>query len=183
MAWTNSDGLYVKFGPEEAAVARGAQSADHNGMYQTVFTVDYRDLLSASTAILGSVASYDAVGSQGVMLPKGMVVHSVEVLTETAPTSSGTVASANIVLGLIREDRSTELDYDGLSTTSFVIGTVLESEGERVTLIPGATGAGALLGKVLANDGIVTVSNSTHASHPYTAGKWRVTVRGYYPGT
>ena len=182
MTWLNSDGLFVKFGPEEAAIARGGQTNCVNGIYETVFYVDYRDALSASTAILGSVAGPDAVGSQGVMLPKGMTIHSVEVLTETAPTSSGTVASANLVLGLIREDRSTELDYDGIATTSFVIGTVLESEGERVTLIPGATGAGALLGKVLANDGIVTISNSTHASHPYTAGKWRVTVRGYFPG-
>jgi len=182
MTWLNSDGLFVKFGTEEAAIARGGQTANVDGNYTTIFYVDYRDALSASTAILGSVAGPDIVGSQGVMLPKGLVVHSVEVLTETAPTSSGTVATANLVLGLIREDRTTELDYDGISTTSFVIGTVLESEGERVNLAPGVTGAGALLGKPLANDGLITISNSQHGSHPYTAGKWRVTVKGHFTG-
>ena len=182
MTWTNSDGLTVKFGVEEAAIARGGQTVDANGDYNHTFYIDYRDVLSATAAILGSVAGPDAVGSYGVVVPKGLLVHSVEVLTETAPTSSGTVASANLVMGFIRDDLSTTYDVDGLSTTSFVIGTVLETAGERVNLVPGATGAGALIGTTLANDGVIVVANSTHASHPYTAGKWRVTVKGFYPG-
>jgi hypothetical protein len=181
MPWTNNDGLRVKFGPEESAVARGGARVDATGMHEISFEIDYRDVLSATAAILGSVAAGDIVGSYGVMVPKGLLVKEVEIQTITAPTSSGTVASATLVLGFIGDDLSTTYDVDGLTTTSMVIGTVLETAGEVNVIRVGSTGAGALVGTTLANDGVIVVANSAHGSNPFTAGKWRVTVRGFYP--
>ena len=34
---------------------------------------------------------------------------------------------------------------------------------------------------ILSEDGVIVVANTAHGSHPYTAGKAIVKVRGYYP--
>lgn len=182
MTWYNSDGLFVKFGVEEAAVARGGEKQRLDGVHEYTFEIDWKDVLSASTAVLGTVgtAALPRTGSYGVMIPKGLKILEVETIAVSAFTSSGTIGSSTMVIGLIREDFSTELDYDGLTTSSFV-GSVFDGLGETVNVRLGTTGAGALIGTTLAYDGIVTVSNSAHASHPYTAGRLRVTVKGIFP--
>lgn len=180
MSWINNDGLYIKYGTEEAAIARGGEYAVGEGadmVYE--FAVNRADLLSATPTILGEASGTDT-GSFGVVLPKGLRVKEVEVFTETAFTSSGTIGSATLVVGLKREDRSTELDHDGLLTSSFV-GSAIDAAGETSVVRIGSTGAGALLGTTLANDGIVVVSNSAHGSHPLTAGRAIIRVRGYFP--
>lgn len=179
MSWVNNDGLYIKFGTEEAAVAKGGEVSPFGDEYVLEFDLDYTDVQSATAAI---VDGGSAVGPFGIMVPEGVRVKEMEVLTVTAPTSSGTVASATLVIGTKKaSDRSTELDHDGLSTSSFVIGTVLESAGESVVLKPGVTGAGDDYGTTTAETGVIVAANSQHASHPYTAGKWRVRVRYFYP--
>lgn len=176
MSWTNSDGLYVKFGAEEVAVSRGGEYAtDVAGDVVFEFSVNYTDLLSATATILGDLGS--ETGSFGVRIPKGLFVKEVEVLTAAAFTSSGTIGSATMVMGLIREDRSTTYDVDGFTTTSFV-GGVFDAAGETTTVRVGSTGAGAFIGTSLANDGLVVVANSAHASHPLTAGRAIVRVKG-----
>ncbi len=182
MSWTNNDGLYIKYGTEEAAVARGGEYAVGEGadmVYE--FAVNRADLLSATPTILGD-ASGTENGSFGVMLPKGLRIKEVETFVETAFTSSGTIGSATLVLGLKREDRSTELDHDGLTGTAFT-GTVagLATAGSTTVVRIGSTGVGALVGTTLANDGLVVVSNSAHGSHPLTAGRAIIRVRGYFP--
>lgn len=180
MTWLNSDGLFVKFAKEEGVVAKGGEPmVDASGLHRYIFTIGYADVLSASTQILGASSGVDA-GSLGIMIPKGLRIVEINTKAETAFTSSGTIGSSTLVLGLIREDRSTELDYDGLLTASFV-GSVIDAQGEQATITIGSTGAGALIGTTLAYNGYITVSNSAHASHPYTAGKLIVEVRGYFP--
>lgn len=180
MTWLNSDGLFVKFAKEEGISARGGSpEVDDSGLHRFIFTVNYTDMLSASTQILGASSGVDA-GSLGIMIPKGLRVTEIETFAETAFTSSGTIGSSTLVLGLIREDRTTELDYDGFTTTS-VVGSTFDAAGETNVIRVGSTGAGALIGTTLANNGYITVSNSAHASHPYTAGKLIVQVKGYFP--
>lgn len=172
--WTNNDGLLVKFGTDEAALARGGERTDVLGNHVIEFVVNYADALSATAAILGASA-----GSYGVLVPKNLFIEEIEFVTETAFTSSGTIGSATLVLGLIRDDRTTTYDVDGFTTTSFVAG-VLDAAGEKTVLRVGGTGAGALIGTELANNGYIVVANSAHASHPYTAGSVRVRIVGHY---
>lgn len=178
MSWLNTDGLYIKYGTEETAVSRGGE-VDFDGMHEYHFYVDYTDALSTSNVIVGT-ASGTETGSMGPFLPKGLRIQQVKVIAETAFTSSGTIGTSTLVLGLVREDRTTELDYDGLTTTSFV-GSVIDAAGETTDVRPGVTGCGALVGTTLANDGLLCVANSQHASHPFTAGKARIVISGYYP--
>jgi hypothetical protein len=79
-------------------------------------------------------------------------------------------------MGLIKSsDRSTELDFDGFTTTSLV-GSTFDAAGETNSIVVGSTGAGALLGTTLSENGVLCVANSQHASHPFTAGKLKVKI-------
>lgn len=179
MTWMNSDGLFVKFGKEEGVAGRGgAIGITDDGAHTFSFIVNYTDFI-ATTQILGAGASAEA-GSLGVQIPKGLFVEAIELVAETPFTSSGTIATATMVMGLIRSDRTTEHDYDGFTTTA-AIGSIIDAAGEKTVLTKGSTGAGALVGTTLANNGYITVSNSQHASHPFTAGKLVVRIKGYYP--
>lgn len=179
MSWFNSDGLYVKFGREEQDSARGKEiGALSAGRHVIQFDIDYRDLLSATDAILGSVTNGDGTASQGIVVPKAARIEAVETLVKTAFTSSGTIGTSTLVLGLKKtSDRSTELDHDGFLTSSYV-GSKIDAAGERNYQEVGTTGSGALIGTSLAEEGVVSCSNSQNASHPYTAGV--LTVRLYY---
>lgn len=179
MSWMNNDGLFVKFGTEEQAVVRGGLTRGANGSYVYEATINYTDSLSATASILGS-ASGTETGSFGVMIPKGLRVEAVEVIAESAFTSSGTIGSASLVIGLIREDRSTAYTANGFTTSAFV-GSVFDAAGEKTTVGIGTTGAGAFIGTTLANDGLLVVANAGHASHPFTAGKAKVRIIGYFP--
>lgn len=180
MSWTNADGLYVKFNNEEGAVARGGMRTNPDGIHVVEFVVDYTDALSATASILGS-ASGTTTGSYGVMVPKGYWIEELQLITEDAFTSSGTIDTSTLVLGFIGDDRSTTYDVDGLTTASFVADGTLDAAGLKTVLRVGSTGAGTLIGEELANDGVIVVANSAHATDPYTAGSVRVRVICYKP--
>lgn len=167
--WKNNDGLFVKFGRDEAVNAVGGEVQQFGNQHVIEFDVDYTDALSATAAVLNGP---DGDGF-GVLIPKGAVPMQLEVWVETAFTSSGTIGSATLVIGTKKaSDRSTELDHDGLTTASFV-GSVLDAKGEYTVVKPGTTGAGDDYGNVATENGVVCVANSAHASHPFTAGKAR----------
>lgn len=178
--WVNSDGLIVKFGGDEGDALKGGTIKSFDNVYRTSFTVDYTDALSATYAILGS-ASTSTDGAVGITVPKGARIKAIEVVTQTAFTSSGTIGSAVLSLGLKKvSDLSTELDHDGFTTTSFV-GSAIDAVGERSYVTIGSTGVGALVGTTLAETGVVCLANTAHATHPYTAGKAIVTIEWFYP--
>lgn len=180
--WTNSDGLVVKFGTDRGDPLKGGQLTGNTGVYISEFTVDYTDALSATSAVLGSASgTYD--GALGVQVPEGARIKAIETIVQTAFTSSGTIGSATLELGLKKwSDLSTQLDDDGFFTTS-VTGTVLglATVGSRVYTTVGSTGAGALIGTTLSEDGVITLRNSAHATHPFTAGKLLVRLEYFYP--
>lgn len=173
--WVNGDGLAVKFDRDKAAKpAGGAISKSDKHLIE--FEIGYAQALTATPTILNP-----ETGSYGVMVPEGLRIEAIEITAETAFTSSGTIGTSTLVIGLKKwSDRTTELDHDGFTTTSFV-GSRLDAAGERTYVEVGSTGAGALLGTTIAENGIIVVSNSQHASHPYTAGKALVRIFGYYP--
>ena len=184
MSWMNGDGLFVKFGTEEAATSRGGHYAtDDQGRHVIEFVIDWKDCLSATAAVLGSVATVanPLTGSFGVLVPEGFVPEFMEAVTAVAWTSSGTIGTADLEIGLKKaSDRSTVYDADAFTTTSFV-GGVFDAANETTLIKSGATGVGSAFGIALTENAVITVRNSGHASHPYTAGVLRCRLVGRYP--
>lgn len=179
MTWTNADGLVIKFGKEGGVSNKGGHYSTLGPLQVSEIKLDYTDILSATSTVVGGTS-----GPLGIALPRGARIEEVEVVVETAFTSSGTIGSSTLVLGLARLDRTTELDFDGITTASLT-GTAagLATVGTKTVIRKGSTGVGALIGTNLANAGYLTVANSTHASNPFTAGKVTVRVLWYTPQT
>lgn len=177
MTWMNSDGLFVKFGAEEGAVWRGGEVSDAQ-RHEVELIISYLDVQSATNSILGSIktASDSLAGTFGVVIPKAARIERAETIVVTPFTSSGTIGTSTLVMGLIKaSDRTTELDFDGFFTTA-VVGSTLDAAGETTAYTAGTTGAGALFGTSISENGVISVSNSQHASHPYTAGLLKVKI-------
>jgi len=174
----NNDGLYVRYGVNEAESASGGAKKIYNGNHEVEFEIAFNDFNSATTALPRTTDSF------GVVIPKGARVEEVETVVQTAFTASaGTVGAATFVLGLKQaSDRSTELDHDGFLTTS-ATGTALglATVGTKIVTRVGSTGAGALLGTTLASNGVITVANSGHGTNTLNAGVLKVRVRYFYP--
>lgn len=164
--WTNSDGLHLKMGVNEAQL-------QHGGTYNVLGPLQETEIKILATTI-GSSAAILPANSVGVEIPSGVRIEEVEVVAETACTGAG----AELNVGLIRLDRSTELDYNGLVAALAL--TAIDAAGEKTVIRVGSTGAGALIGTTLANPGILTFDYDTAA---YTAGKIVVRVRYYNPQT
>lgn len=174
MTWTNADGLVVKMGLEEAVENKSGEFSTLGPNRVSSFVIDFSEMLSATAQVLGTTT-----GPLGAIIPAGARIEEIETVVETAFTSSGTIGSSTVVLGLARLDRTTELDNDGFTTTS-ATGTALglATVGTKTVIRKGSTGAGALIGAAtgLANAGYLVVANSAHASHPFTAGRLIVRV-------
>ena len=183
MSWLNSDTLFVKYGTEEAASARGGEYEDFDqGRHVIEFTIDWKDALSATAAVLGSVATVanPIVGTFGVFVPEGFIPEEMETTAVVAFTSSGTIGSADLEIGLKKaSDRSTVYDADAFTSTSFV-GSVFDAANEKVLIKNGATGVGSAFGVALTENTVVAVRNSAHATHPYTAGVLKCRLIGRY---
>lgn len=183
MAWVNSDGLRVKFGAEEGSVAKGGEWMQMSGICSISFNILAADMRSATAAVLGSVGGTAYSGSNGIQVPKGARIKGLDILTQTAFTSTGTIGSATLEIGLIKwSDFSTELDYDGLVDANFV-GSRVDAVGERTYIEIGATGVGALVGTTLSEDGVISVRAAQHATHPFAAGVLNCRLDYFYPGT
>lgn len=155
--WTNSDGLHIKMGVDEGFSASTAGEYKTYGPTRMVeIEVDLTELTATET-ILNDV----------VMLPAGAQIESVEVIAEVA-AATGTA----IDVGLIRLDRSTELDYDGI-LAAFATAT-MNVVGERTTLINGTSTGGALIGTVLAYAGYISASRTDATA--FTAGRVKIRI-------
>jgi hypothetical protein len=174
MTWSNSDGLFVKFGVEESVVSRGGEYKTYGQNRVTEFLLDWEDL-TASAQILGAGSSVDA-GSNGILMPSNAYIEAIETITEEAFTvSGGSVDTADIQIGLIRQDRSTTYDVDGFTAVTFV-GTAWKTAGMRTFLVNGSTGVGAFQGTSLANSGYVVALSSRIATDILSAGRMRVRI-------
>lgn len=158
--WMNSDGLYLKTGTSEAALSTAGEY-ELDGTYHVV-EVTIHDMTALGTAA--------AIQDDVTFIPKNARIEKLELVTETACTSGG---SATLNVGLIRRDRSTELDYDGLISAGAL--ATFNAAGETVTYTAGTTAAGALVGTTLSNSGYLTADYDTAA---FTAGK--VVIRVFY---
>lgn len=157
--WMNNDGLYIKYGPDEATAGKAGQFADGVA----------GQLVIEANITLTSLGTSAAIVDDNVFVPAGYMVTRVQLQTTTAATSGG---SATLNIGLIRRDRSTELDYDGLIAAAAL--ATFNAVGEVVEVnTAGQTGVGALVGTVLANSGYITADYDTAA---FTAGVVKVRI-------
>lgn len=161
--WQNDDGLRLKFGPAEA---------DRTGAYVGAYRSGDGEHVVEAVVDLATVAASTTpyILSPSVTIPNGAFIKKIEVVVnvETAGTN------ANLDFGLIDQDASTELDFDGLlaAADAWNAGTDIGSVTEYVK---GTTEVGALVGTTLSNTGLLTMRYDTAA---FTAG--RITARVYF---
>jgi hypothetical protein len=158
--WMNNDGLFIKFGDDEGRAGRGGQYADSGEPGQNVIELD---------VTLTSLTTSAAIQSDVAFIPSGARITKVEIYNVTAATSGGT---PTIDIGLIRRDRTTELDYDGLIDGAAL--STFNAVGETVAVnTAGQTAVGVLLGTTLTNSGYITVLRDATA---FTGGVIKVRV-------
>jgi hypothetical protein len=155
--WTNNDGLTIYYGASESVPATGGEY-ESDGLWREV---EVKLDLTTLTSTAGTVVSR-------VQIPFGYQLGRVEVIADTAATSSG---SATLDVGFKRMIAGTENDYNG-AVAALPLANI-NVEGELNRLDPGVTYAGALVGKVVEADevSLVTANYNTAA---FTAGKVRV---------
>ena len=135
--WINSDGLVVTNGVDEAAPQRaGSYAVESDGT--KIVELDIRGGLASTGA--GDFAAFGSnrILSETIRIPIGVVVEQVDMLVTTAFVG----ATATLDVGLIRMDRTTEVDFDGLLAAVTVATLVV---GYKNVFIKGSTFVGALL--------------------------------------
>lgn len=144
--WNNKDGLYLEFGTSKSAV-------DVAGEYKT-----YGDLREVNIRLdLSTLTSTPAVISQNLRFPTGCRIVQVTVYSDTAVTGT----SGTLDLGFVKEDRTTELDYNGLIAA--MTQATMANVGTATTLTAGVSTGGALLGVSNTSVGILTANYNTTA--------------------
>lgn len=165
--WYDADGLNHFYGVDKATPAKAGETKKYDQSHEWEVKIDLTTLSTSAQTIIDDFT----------WLPKGYRVQEVVIIAETAATSGG---SATLDFGLSRTDaRSsspTELDYDGLIAA--LAKTAIDAAGEQNTITVGSTGAGALIGTTLANDGVFVAKAGTAV---FTAGVVKIKVRAYRP--
>src|SRR3990167_5622004 len=102
--WHNEDGLNVMFPTGSATVTRGGEYILGDGNHVTEVFIDL-------TALPTAASGNEQIVDDTVTIPNGAFIEKVEVLVTKEPTTSG---APNLDLGLVDQDRETELDFNGL---------------------------------------------------------------------
>lgn len=130
MAWSNSDGLYVRFGTERTEKAKVAE-----------YTTDGPGRLVELHVPAGDyplIAAGAVIQSREVVLPKGAVVESVEILSTTDVVSATGVVNVGTVDA---DDGTSNADVDGLVVAA--TATEINAGGTNVAGWVGAHVSGA----------------------------------------
>jgi hypothetical protein len=168
--WLNPDGLLVKFGTDRGREERGGEySRLADGQHMVSLMID---LAGLPTAASGN----EQIQCDYVTIPNGAFITKVRVTVLEEPTTSG---SPNLDLGLVDQDRSTEIDFNGLlaAADAWETGTDL---GTVTEYTKGTTEAGALVGTQITNTGLITASADTA---DWTDGTIKVDIEYYIPLT
>jgi hypothetical protein len=168
--WSNSDGLYIKFGTDEVTVTDGGELKAFGALHEVELEIDLDDLSTSANTFL----------SDTVTIPNGARIEKVVVIVETAATSGG---SATLDIGLIDQDRTTAFDDDGLVAALALAemsdaGAVIEFMNGADSTPAGESGDGALVGTTLSNTGLVIASANTAV---FTGGHLKVRIYWYNP--
>ena len=166
--WINADGLKVRFGPDRARASRG-------GEYNVLSSGQHMVEVTVALATLPTVASgNEQIVADNVIIPVGAFIEEIEIVT----TKAATGATATLDFGLVDQDYTTEIDFDGF-LTNFPLASV-DAIGEKTVVRVGSSGAGALVGTRITNAGYLTASVDTA---DFTAGVVKLRVVYIVPVT
>lgn len=155
--WINSDGLKVLFGNDGARAQTGGEySMLADGRHCLEFTIRLADLTTS-----------DLILADNVGMPAGAMLEEVNVFATEAA-----VGGTSIDIGLVRQDFTTELDFDGILADAPIAD--YNADGELKNYRLGVTGIGLLAGVRLTNAGYVTAN----AAGTFTDGVLKVRI--YY---
>lgn len=171
--WDNNDGLHVFLGLGEAVATKAGEYEMFGGSHVTEVILD----LVALTAAAPQAGGKQCIIADNVTIPNGAFIEKVEVLVlkETAGVN------ANLDLGLVDQDRSTEIDFNGFlaAADAFNGGTDIGGlftygviDGTRTTE------GGVLLGTKITNTGLLVANVETA---DFTAGILRIRIFWYTP--
>lgn len=160
-SYMDNAGLYQKYGVDQATPKVGGEYKNFGQLREIELKLTLASLTQAETIV-----------DDTVFFPAGMIIQ--EVIVETTAVAATGVA---IDLGMIRTDRTTEIDYDGI-LAAFPLAS-MDSAGEQTTLTKGSTFAGALIGATTTNVGHITCSATTSAV--FTTGIVVIKIRYYKP--
>ncbi len=170
--WLNSDGLYVKFGTDDAASEQ-----------QAGFICTYGpNLVYVLNLDLTNLTETETIQNDVLVLPKDAMIEWVEVATVTASATG-----AAIDVGLIANDRDTATDLNGSVTaadpdgilaafaaaTMSEVGEVTKFYTHESFPASVATG-GALIGTTMTTPTLITASRTT--STAFTAGRVQIRI-------
>jgi len=158
--WFDNTGLYQKYGIDQTIPMAGGEYRNDAALRE----IEFKITLSSVPLATGTIVP----GTDNIFMPAGMFIEEVQVVADVLATG----ATAVLNLGLIRTDRTTEIDFDGLLTAAPLAN--IDTAGERVTYTKGVAGAGPLIGTVTANVGHFVADYDTAA---FTAGVITVRVR------
>lgn len=150
MAWTNEDGLLVRFGTEKGAVRN--DGVQH--VVKEVFIYNVADATALADTDTAAPTADEAY------LPAGTIILNAYFVVDTAFTSGG---SAVLDIGL-KEADGTNIDDDGIDA-AVAVASLTENAGIQSD--------GALVGTKLANDSYFMFTYDTAA---FTAGAGRLVV-------
>lgn len=155
-SWMNNDGLYIQYGATKAVPTTGGDFMQPGETRNVEFTVD-----------LTTLTTTPAVQANTTFIGAGLFIESVELDVEVA-AAGGTSLS----VGLIGNDRSTVA-----SNTGFVNAIVTASltQGAKIVLTGGSTGAGGYIGTVAGTPSVGYLS--ALAAGTFSAGKVKVRVK------
>ena len=165
--YMDPDGLFRKYGTDKA-------TANIGGEYVTVANIREIELKIDLTLL----DQTEAIQSDQVFVPAGARILEVHTIATT-----GAATGTAIDVGLIRTDRTTEIDYDGLLAAAPTAN--MNTAGEQstykvaVTIPTGLTGTGALVGTTTANVGYISASRTDATA--FTAGVILLKLRYYIP--
>lgn len=168
--WHDPDGLLRLYGTDRARVSRGGEYsrlADGQSLVSVII-----DLATLPTVASGN----EQIVCDNVYVPAGAFITKVRVTVLEEPTTAG---APDLDLGLVDQDRTTEIDFNGLlaAADAFETGTDL---GRIVEYTLGTTEAGALIGTQITNTGLITASPVTA---DWTDGTIKVDIEFYMPLT
>lgn len=154
--WVNNDGLLVRFGLDAPGDPLGGMNPDKGAGRTYVLEYEFSDLAATGTAKI----------FPEIDLPVNFQISKVEHSVITAFASAGSAGTLDI--GLIRHDRTTAVDLDGL-------GDGLTQANLNANLYDTSTGTAVLVGTTLANAAYLVLTEAVAA---FTAGKGRITIVG-----
>jgi len=163
MSWTNSDGLTIYFGKEEAIKSPGGSYEDYtSGALVVDFLLPDLTLLTTTAADIGRF-----------FLPAKHVITRVDVFAQVAATSGG---SATLNVGMKNAKTGADIGTADVGVISAMALTAIDATGETTSLTAGSSGAGGKVGTQISSTNVPVKLTAKYGTAAFTAGAVRIKI-------